>query len=96
MNFEFHIEARTEFIDAVAYYESYREGLGLRFSREVYFTINRITRNPNAWPSHSENTRRCLTRGFPYGVIYEVRKGNILIIAVTHLSRKPSYWIDRK
>ncbi len=76
MTFEFHPEARIEFIEAIVYYERCRKGLGVRLSREVYATINRVTRGPNAWPKISENTRRCLTRRFPYGVIYEVRQND--------------------
>lgn len=95
MNFTFHPEARIEFIEAIAYYETCREGLGLRFSREMYATINRVTLGPVAWPRISENTHRCLTRRFPYGVIYEIRDDDILIIAVAHLNREPFYWRGR-
>ncbi len=95
MTFEFHPEARIEFIEAIAFYEESREGLGLRLSREVYATINRITLGPTAWPRISENTRRCFTRRFPYGVVYEIRADDILIIAVAHSSREPFYWRDR-
>lgn len=95
MNVTFQPEARIEFIEAIAYYESCREGLGLRFSREVHATIHRITLRPAAWPNSSANTRRCLTRRFPFGVIYEVRENDILVIAVSHLNREPGYWSDR-
>ena len=95
MSFNFHPEARIEFIEAIAYYETCREGVGLRFSREVYATINRIRIRPTAWPQFSENTRRCLTRRFPYGVIYEIQENQILVIAVTHLNREPGYWTNR-
>lgn len=95
MSFTFHPEARIEFIEATAYYETCREGLGLRFSREVYATINRIAVRPSAWPQISANTRRCLTRRFPYSVIYEVREEDLLIIAVTHSNREPGYWKNR-
>lgn len=95
MTFEFHPEARIEFIEAVEFYEESREGLGLRLSREVYATINRITHGPTAWPQISDNTRRCFTRRFPYGVIYEIREDDILIIAVAHSSREPFYWRNR-
>ncbi len=95
MNFTFHPEARIEFIEAIAYYERCRTGLGRRFSREAYATIHRITLRPAAWPRISDNTRRCLARRFPYGVIYEIREHDILIIAVTHLNREPFYWRDR-
>ena len=95
MTFEFHPEARIEFIEAIAFYEESREGLGLRLSREVYATISRIIAGTNSWPHVSENTRRCLTRRFPYGVIYEIRENDILIIAVARSSREPFYWRDR-
>ena len=69
MSFEFHPEARVEFIDAVAYYEKSGEGVGLRFSREVYATINRILASPKGWPPITDNARRCLTRRFPFSVV---------------------------
>jgi len=95
MTFEFHPEARLEFIDAIAHYEKSSEGVGLRFSREVYATINRVTAGPNSWPRITDNTRRCLTRWFPYGIVYEISEQDVLIIAVAHLSREPFYWSDR-
>jgi hypothetical protein len=45
MTFEFHPDARIEFIDAVAYYERSSEGLGFRFPREVSATVSRISGN---------------------------------------------------
>lgn len=95
MKFTFHPEARIEFIEAIAFYESCRMGLGLRFSREVHATINRITLRPAAWPQISQSTRRCISRRFPYGLIYEVQDDTILIIAVSHLNREPGYWKKR-
>ena len=50
MTFEFHPEARIEFIEAIAFYEESREGLGLRLSREVYATISRIIAGTTSWP----------------------------------------------
>jgi len=38
MTFDFHPDARIEFIDAIAYYENSMKGVGLRFLREVYAT----------------------------------------------------------
>jgi len=95
MTFEFHPKARTEFIAAIAYYEESSKGVGLRFSREVYAAIDRVVANPHSWPQITENTRRCLTRRFPYSVVYEIRESDVLIIAVAHFSREPVYWGDR-
>ncbi len=48
MRFYFHPDAEAEFDHAVDYYEDRRAGLGLEFAREVYATIARIIRFPNA------------------------------------------------
>jgi hypothetical protein len=57
--------------------------------------VGRIEAHPDAWQPLSANTRRCRTRKFPYGVIYQNRAGEILIVAVAHLHRKPGHWSDR-
>jgi len=97
MNYYFHPEAKEEFLDAVDYYESCSEGLGLEFANDTYATIQRITNYPHAWSKFSENTRRCLTKRFPFGVIYQVleNKNEIVVIAVMQLNRKPGYWKKR-
>jgi hypothetical protein len=40
-------------------------------------------------------TRRCLLRRFPYGLIYALDQDDILILAVAHTRREPGYWRDR-
>jgi hypothetical protein len=95
MNFSFHPEARDEFFDAIDYYEKCRAGLGYDFSIEVYSTIDRILVFPGAWPFVDSGIRRCITRRFPFGILYECRDENVLILAVMHLHRKPGYWKQR-
>ncbi|HZV33716.1 MAG TPA: type II toxin-antitoxin system RelE/ParE family toxin [Verrucomicrobiae bacterium] len=95
MNFQFLAAARVEFEEAFDYYEAQREGLGEEFAREVYRTIQRITDHPLAWRKLSRKTRRCRTKRFNYGIIYQIRGNEIFIVAVMHLSRKPGYWKSR-
>ncbi|MEH2159505.1 MAG: hypothetical protein V7K38_00285 [Nostoc sp.] len=38
---------------------------------------------------------RCLTRKFPYGILYTIQEDYILILAVMHCSREPGYWKER-
>jgi len=95
MRFYFHEHAEAEFYSAVDYYEDCRHGLGIEFAREVYATIDRVTKYPEAWSPMSENTRRCLVNRFPFGVIYQVKSGSVLIIAVADLRRRPDYWRER-
>lgn len=68
----------------------------LSFAREVFLAIQNIIAFPQAWAPFSTNTRRCLINRFPYGVIYQITDGEILIIAVMHLTREPGYWEKRE
>ncbi|MEA3446699.1 MAG: type II toxin-antitoxin system RelE/ParE family toxin [Bacteroidota bacterium] len=95
MKYNFHEAAEKEFFTAIEYYEECQPGLGIRFSKEVYATIERIHKFPLAWSPIDSKTRRCLTTRFPYGILYRIIENNILIMAVMNLHRKPDYWKDR-
>jgi plasmid stabilization system protein ParE len=87
--------ARADLREAAAYYEGQRPGLGREFRNEVRSAIERIKALPEAWHPLSENTRRCLTHRFPYGVIYHLQEDQVVIVAVAHLHREPGRWRDR-
>ena len=92
MKFTFHPEARLELIHSVNYYELQKRELGLKFLEEIYSSIQRIIEFPTTYPVYSQNTRKCITNKFPFAVIYQLRKDEILIAAITHLARKPGFW----
>jgi len=95
MKYSFHPDAVEEFTQAVEYYENCGAGLGYDFALEVYMTVQNIVQYPQAWPVIEEAIRRCQTRRFPYGVIYNIQKDEIFILAVMHLHREPDYWKKR-
>jgi plasmid stabilization system protein ParE len=96
MKYRFHPEAETELNEAVDYYDACQEGLGLEFAREINATIANICQFPLAWTPLSQDTRRWLLRRFPYGVDYQSKGGEIIIMAIMQLNRKPDYWRKRK
>ena len=96
MNYYFHEDAESEFIEAVDYYEDCEINLGLRFSEEVYAAIQRACDFPLAWEKIDSETHRCLTDNFPYGVLYRIHEDHIRIMAIMHLHRMPGYWLKRK
>lgn len=87
--------ASEELRAAATFYEEAEFGLGARFLYEITKTEDRIKKFPTAWSLLSVQTRRCRTEVFPYGLIYQIRVDEILIVAVAHLKRKPMYWKDR-
>ena len=87
--------ARIELDEAIEYYNYEAPGLGEAFLSEVLDALDRIGKYPKAWQPCSKRTRRCQTRRFPYGVMYQVRRDEILVVAIANLHRKPDYWKDR-
>lgn len=95
MKIDFLSIAEEEFIEAVNYYNEQSEGLGYEFALEVQRTLERIVQFPKAWNPLSSRTRRCRTKRFPYGVIYQIRSDTILIVAILNLHREPNSWKNR-
>ena len=95
MRWIFHPEALEEYEEATAYYAERDPALAVRFVEAVEEAIRRIIEAPMAWRVLDDDVRRCLTRRFPYGVLYTVEEDFILIVAVMHGHREPGYWKGR-
>jgi len=91
----FHPEARLEFLESVAYYESQQAGLGQRFLEAVSEAVRRIQARPDMYRLIDQAWRQCRIPRFPFGIIYRVKHRRIQIIAVMHLHRRPGYWQKR-
>lgn len=90
MNYRLTSLANREIETAVIYYEEAERGLGGKFLDEVESTIRRIIAMPEAWKPLLPRTRRCLLHRFPFGVIYQNRGDEILIVSVMDLRRDPA------
>lgn len=74
------------------WYEKQRAGLGLAFVDEVGRTIGVIAMRPLSVPTVHGDTRRAILRRFPYGVFFQVRETEILVLGVIHGRRHPRQW----
>jgi plasmid stabilization system protein ParE len=95
MRYEFHPEALLEYDEAAQYYASRQSGLDLTFILRVEAAIESILEDPYRWRVIEEDVRRCLTRVFPYAILYTIEADFVLIVAVAHCSREPEYWKQR-
>ncbi len=95
MKIVFLENAQLELDDAIDYYNLERPGLGEEFLQEVLSSLDRVAQFPDAWHPLSKNTRRCQTRRFSYGIIYSASENSILIVAISHLHRRPFHWQER-
>ena len=57
--------------------------------------VRRFAASPNGrrhWQMLDAEIRRCRTHRFPYGIIYAVENGGVLVVSVMHLHRHPDSW----
>lgn len=92
----FHPEADTEMVEAAVWYEAQQEGLGKRFLMSVKDGLSRIELNPKLYPLVEGDVHRCLTKTFPFGILFQIKPDIIAIVAVMHLRREPDYWKTRR
>ena len=95
MEWIFHSEAETEFIESAAHYESEAPGLGRRFGRAVKQVLEIIAENPEIGSLLDGELRSFVVAGFPYSIIYACYEDSLIVLAVAHGKRKPGYWRSR-
>jgi toxin ParE1/3/4 len=92
MRYEFHREALEEYRQAALWYAKREPELALQFIGSVEDSIKRVVDAPTRWRVIDEDVRRCLTRVFPFAILYTIEPDFLLIVAVMHCSREPGYW----
>lgn len=100
MKFRILDEARAEAFEAAAWYETQQPGLGGEFLDALVKAIGIIETDPDRFARLEtsvikRNTRRFLLSRFPYIIVYELLKDEIVVVAVAHAARRPGYWKDR-
>jgi plasmid stabilization system protein ParE len=91
----FILPAENEMLDAALFYQKQAHRLGLDFIEKIEAAAVDIARDPELWPVIQHGVRRRLLQRFPYALLYRIDIGEIVILAVMHLHRRPDYWIDR-
>ncbi len=82
--------------DAALYYEMQAPGLGQNFLGKVEAALNDLVRSPEQWPVIEDDIRRRLVRRFPYSILYRIDSNEVVVLAVMHQKRHPSYWLPRR
>ena len=90
-------QAAVEAIEAAAWYESERPGLGREFDHAVNAAIDLLEDEivPLANLPDAAGAKRLLLKRFPYDIVVRELPEEIVVVAVAHQSRRPGYWRDR-
>jgi toxin ParE1/3/4 len=87
--------ATKELQEASSYYDRERPGLGDEFIDAVAAATRTIAEAPRRWAYVLRPARRYRLDRFPYGIVYRIRRREVEVLAVMHLSRNPDYWVGR-
>jgi plasmid stabilization system protein ParE len=87
--------ARREFLAEVAHYRSEERRLGARFAEAVEEAVTRALAFPLAGSPAARSTRRVFLKDFPFAIVYRPTEEGVVIFAVAHHQRRPSYWQSR-
>jgi plasmid stabilization system protein ParE len=88
-------EAKDEFLEQVAYYEDMQQGLGSRFRQSVEAATAMACARPELGSPWKQNTRRIFAKGFEFSIVYRIEPTEIIVLAVAHFRRRPTYWRRR-
>ena len=88
-------EALEDFLDQVAYYEDREIGLGERFRLAVQAATTLAATHPTLGSPWKLRTRRVFPKGFRFSVVYRIEPEELVVFAVAHFRRRPTYWRRR-
>jgi len=71
------------------------KGLGQRFYAEIRKTDHLMAQFPESAREIRPGIRTRILRKFRYSLIYSREKEGLLILAVSHHSWRPEYWVGR-
>jgi toxin ParE1/3/4 len=93
-------DAVDEMEEAAVWYDQRQSGAGRLFLAEVERVRQAIVERPTSHPrvevpSGDLVIRRALLTKFPYAIVFLDREAYVLVLAVAHTKRRPSYWLNR-
>jgi len=90
----FRPQAEGDVLEARAWYESRRVGLGREFGHAIDALVERIAANPLLFQRVHSETRRAVLSRFPHAIYFRPTDAEIVVLAV-HGRQDPVQWQPR-
>jgi toxin ParE2 len=95
MRLRVHALADSDDEDAYQWYAAERRDLAEEFTAELEAGIEAVLDAPHRWPAVARRARYYRLRRFPYGLVYQVGDGEVFLVSIAHVRRRPGFWRDR-
>lgn len=94
---EFLPEALEELDEGASWFEERHPGLGARFLAEARATVARVAATPESCTPvrGAPGVRSARVKDFRFRVYFLDRSELVRIVAISHDSRRPRYWLKR-
>lgn len=87
--------ARLDFDESFDWYGQRSIGAAIGFAAAVDEAIDKIFSDPDRFPTTVAGCRYCSLHSYPFRIIFRTEASRIVIVAVAHAKRRPSYWRGR-
>jgi hypothetical protein len=85
----FKEEADSDIFEARRWYESRQIGLGDKLLDEIEEYVKLLEQDPQIYQVRKQNWRYCLLKKFPYIIVYEIDKQEVIVYAVFNTYQHP-------
>ena len=82
-------QAIIEMEDTCDFYNVRVNGLGTKFSEEVFELLDKILLNPLLFPVKFERIREAVLLHFPFVITYEIIENKVVVLSNFHTKRNP-------
>ena len=95
LRLSFEPAAKLEFVEAVAWYEAQRPGLGRELAAEVERVLKRARAAPEQFRRVRCGAHKARLDRFPYNIYFAVKGDALAVLAVFHGARDPGRLLRR-
>lgn len=75
--------------DAYEWYEQQQDGLGEELLKELDLFYHKISTYPKSFGKINKKLYKVALKRFPYIIVYEIVKSEVVVFAVFHTKRNP-------
>jgi len=88
----YETEAKSEFREAIAYYDGETEGRGIRFVGKVDEVMVAVAAQPLRFPRTGRYSRKARVLGWPYSIYFTINPEHleVKVLAIWHGARNPA------
>jgi plasmid stabilization system protein ParE len=88
--------AQAEYTESLLYYFNESPDAADGFIDEVKEALIALTNFPQRYPIYKRDVRVKVLDRYPFSIYYRVILDEIIVLSISHNSRKPEHWSERE